>query len=74
MNTFADLDFVIPGEVSSPTDIKKTYIYVDNITTGSAIVDHLTNVLRERSPQLVIEGIIRPFNATLSYEYREEAM
>ena len=47
MNTFTDLDFVIPDQPLSPTDIKKTYIYVDNITTGSEIIDHLTDVLRK---------------------------
>ena len=38
------------------------------------ILRHLTDVLRKRNPELASEGIIRPFNATLSHEYREEAM
>lgn len=74
MNTFADLDFVIPDQLVSPSDIKKTYLYVDDIATGSQIVDHLTSVLQKQNPSLVSEGLIRPFNATLSHEHREEAM
>ncbi|KAI0072890.1 P-loop containing nucleoside triphosphate hydrolase protein [Panus rudis PR-1116 ss-1] len=74
ISSFADLDFVIPATVSSRDDIPKTYIYVDNIDEGSKMIDHLYDVLRARSPTLTDEGIIRPFNAVLSHEYRTRAM
>ncbi|KAI0075723.1 P-loop containing nucleoside triphosphate hydrolase protein, partial [Panus rudis PR-1116 ss-1] len=74
MHTFADLDFVIPAQVATREDIPKTYIYVDNIKEGSKMIDHLYDVLRTRNPALADEGIIRPFNAVLSHEYRTKAM
>ncbi|KAI0772184.1 P-loop containing nucleoside triphosphate hydrolase protein [Irpex lacteus] len=86
LNTFADLDFVLPSSIRNPTDIPKTYIYVDNITSGSDVIDHLRTLLEARvsatsPPQYATStsfqywhGLIRPFNATLSQEYRNIAM
>ncbi|KAI0350724.1 P-loop containing nucleoside triphosphate hydrolase protein, partial [Trametes cingulata] len=80
LNTYADLDFVIPGpeKLKRASDIPKTYIYVDNIATGAEIIDYLIEKLEvhmSRSPSSRIPlGIIRPFNATLSHEYRGLAM
>lgn len=73
MNTYADLDFVIPEVVSSPEDIPKTWIYVDNIDTGAEIVEHLRDVLHKRNTELE-EGVVRPYNARLSITYRKKAM
>ncbi|KAI0078044.1 hypothetical protein K474DRAFT_1674370 [Panus rudis PR-1116 ss-1] len=74
MSSFADIDFVIPARVASREDIPKTYIYVDNINEGTKMVDHLYDVLRTRNPALADAGIIRPFNAVLSHEYRTKAI
>lgn len=86
LQTFADLDFVIPKGVTSLHDIPKTYIYVDNIDNGNAIIDHLAILLEKRSTRartqsgssaggpVIDRGIIRPFNASLSHEYRIAAM
>ncbi|KAF8210857.1 P-loop containing nucleoside triphosphate hydrolase protein [Mycena galopus ATCC 62051] len=41
---------------------RKAFVYADNIATGVEIADHLE------------EGLIRPYNAALSKEYRREAM
>lgn len=73
-NSYADLDFIVPQTVSVPTDIPKTYIYVDDIKTGGEIIDHLSELIRKRNPALFHQGLVRPFNATLSDEYRESAM
>ncbi|KAH9915137.1 P-loop containing nucleoside triphosphate hydrolase protein [Fomitopsis serialis] len=73
-NTFADLDFVLPTSISSPQDIPKTYVYVENIETGNDIIDHLEALLQTRNPSLANSGLIRPFNATMSPEYRNAAM
>ncbi|KAI0074726.1 hypothetical protein K474DRAFT_1709611 [Panus rudis PR-1116 ss-1] len=73
-HTFADLDFVIPANVESSGDIPKTFIYVDDINQGGNIIDHLNDILRSRNKQLADTGLIRPFNATMSHEYREKAM
>ncbi|TFY77268.1 hypothetical protein EWM64_g6747 [Hericium alpestre] len=67
--TFTDLDFIIPSTISSPLDIQKTWIYADNIDTGTDIIDHL----RELLPP-AYHDLIRPYNAVHDDKYREEAM
>lgn len=78
LNSFADLDFVIPASPRAPHDIPKTYIYCDNISTGADIIDHLVQKLELRcasgESSHLVAGIIRPFNATMSQEYRSLAM
>lgn len=82
MNSFADLDFVVPKHIKHPSDIPKAFIYVDNIETGNAMIDHLVALLAERwesgTEGDVIAGLdpgmVRPFNSTLSHLYRTEAM
>ncbi|TFY62447.1 hypothetical protein EVJ58_g3853 [Rhodofomes roseus] len=73
-NTLADLDFILPASINTPSDIPKTYVYVDKIETGNDIIDHLETLLRTRNPSLANHGLIRPFNATMSHEYRQAAM
>ncbi|KAJ7245186.1 P-loop containing nucleoside triphosphate hydrolase protein [Mycena haematopus] len=70
MNSYADLDFIAEG-VTHPSQMKKGFIYADNIATGVEIVDHVTDLL---PPELRKLGLIRPYNAALSKEYRREAM
>ncbi|KAL1740170.1 P-loop containing nucleoside triphosphate hydrolase protein [Schizophyllum fasciatum] len=71
MNTYADLDFVIPSSVKRISDVKKTFVYADSIQVGIEIEDHLEDLLPER---LQATGIIRPYNAAFSKEYRQEVM
>ncbi|KAJ7026664.1 P-loop containing nucleoside triphosphate hydrolase protein [Mycena alexandri] len=75
LNTYADLDFIVAG-IRTKEDIKKTFIYADNIATGVKIIDHLMSLL---PPELqhVVQGYdapFRPYNAALSKEYRRKAM
>jgi hypothetical protein len=72
LNTYADLDFVI-GVLGNtdPKEIRKNFIYADNIATGVEIIDHLISLL---PPELQTAGIIRPYNATFSHAYRKEVM
>ncbi|KAJ6617841.1 P-loop containing nucleoside triphosphate hydrolase protein [Mycena sp. CBHHK59/15] len=70
LNTYADLDFTVAG-ATNPSEIKKAFIYADNIATGIEIIDHLNELLPPESQK---EGIIRPYNAVLSKEYRREVM
>ncbi|KAH9842930.1 P-loop containing nucleoside triphosphate hydrolase protein [Rhodofomes roseus] len=77
LKTFEDLDFVIPKTLTRAEEIPKTWIYVDNINTGTDIIDYLAQKLEtrtQRSDGSVSAGVIRPFNATLSSEYRTAAM
>ncbi len=81
LNSYADLDFLIPSNVNTHTDVPKTYVYVDNISVGGEIVDYLQEKLESRldasaSPEqrAALQDAVRPFNATLSQEYRTRAM
>ena len=70
MGSYTDLDFAIPTTIQTRSDIPKTWIYADNIHTGAEIVDHLRTLL----PHPSLHGSIRPYNAVLDSEYRDEAM
>ncbi|KZV81633.1 P-loop containing nucleoside triphosphate hydrolase protein [Exidia glandulosa HHB12029] len=71
LSSFADLDFVVPDSIQAPEDIRSTFIYCDKKDDGDRIIDHL----RARLPMfLQEEGLVRPFNATLSHRYRKEAL
>jgi len=75
LNTYADLGFIVAG-IKKRSDLKKTWIYADNIATGVEIIDHLTSLLPPE-PQDAVQGYdipIRPYNAALSKEYRKKAM
>ena len=80
LNTYVDIDkTVLPEVVTVAEDIPKAYVYVNNIDEGNEIIDHLSKVLATRrdkdgTPTTVQRGVIRPFNAHLSHEYRTEAM
>ncbi|EMD42076.1 hypothetical protein CERSUDRAFT_62036 [Gelatoporia subvermispora B] len=73
-SSYRDLDFIIPNSIHTVADIPKTYVYADNIKAGGDIVDHLQSLLRSRNPTLATAGLIRPFNAAFSQEYKREAM
>ncbi|KAF8869269.1 P-loop containing nucleoside triphosphate hydrolase protein [Infundibulicybe gibba] len=63
MNTYSDLDFLIPNGTVDAANIPKTFIYVDNIGVGVEIEDHLYSCCPESIRGL---GIIRPYSAAYS--------
>ncbi|KAI0309578.1 P-loop containing nucleoside triphosphate hydrolase protein [Amylostereum chailletii] len=71
LNTYADLDFVVPQDVQVITNIPKTFLYTDDIPGGSAIVDYLNARVPESFRNF---GLIRPYNAAMSSKYRKNAM
>jgi len=71
INTYADLDFIISRLIANPYEIQKTFVYCDNIATGVDAIDHLTSLL---PASLQAAGLIRPYNASFSKEYRKEVM
>ncbi|EJD46861.1 P-loop containing nucleoside triphosphate hydrolase protein [Auricularia subglabra TFB-10046 SS5] len=71
LTSFADLDFVIPKTARTAKDIPSTFVYVDNKDEGAAIVDHLRELL---PADLREDGLVRPFNASLSHDYRKNAL
>ncbi len=74
LNTFHDLDFLLPSTLRCPEDIPKTYLYVDNIATGGDIIDYLNSKLDQTTSFNSATGAVRPFNATMSTDYRNLAM
>lgn len=68
-DTYTDLDFIIPDDITQRTDIKKIWVYADNIHDGADIVDHI----RERLPTELCDAV-RPYNAMFDHQYRNKAM
>ena len=71
MNTFSDLDFVIPNGVSCVDDIPKTFIYADQITAEIGIETRLTENLPAELRDI---GLIRPFSAAFSADHRQQLL
>ncbi|KAG9083817.1 hypothetical protein FS749_005711, partial [Ceratobasidium sp. UAMH 11750] len=71
MNTFLDLLFLFKGRISYPQDIPKSFIFIDNKAEGHRAVQILNNFLPASLRHL---GLIRPFNARHSSQYRAETM
>jgi superfamily II DNA helicase RecQ len=71
MNTFRDLDFLVTENMTARDDIKKGFIYIDDIKEGGVATDYLnTRVCRD----LQLEGLVRPYNASMSKKYRRVVM
>lgn len=72
MNTYRDLKFVIPDDIQSIEQIKKTFIYADSIAEAEEIENYLYSLCPE---ELRKEGFIRPYSAAYPQaEYRDIAM
>ena len=71
MNTYSDLDFLIPANVQQPDNIKKTFLYVDQISTQIEIKDRLYSHLPSSFQN---QGVIQPYSASFTTEHRAEVM
>ncbi|KAE9389310.1 P-loop containing nucleoside triphosphate hydrolase protein [Gymnopus androsaceus JB14] len=71
MNTYKDLDFIVPDGVQSTTEIPKTFVYSDSLPSGPEIVEHLEAQLPKH---LQGRGLVRPFSAVFSKKYRRALM
>lgn len=71
MNTHADLDFVVPDDVTHADAIPKTFLYTVDINGDSDIVDHLNARVPEPLRRF---GLVHPYNAAMSEAYRTRAM
>ncbi|KAE9385324.1 P-loop containing nucleoside triphosphate hydrolase protein [Gymnopus androsaceus JB14] len=71
LNSYRDLDFIIPPNISDSKEIPKTFLYADNVMKGVDIEDHLTELLPVEMQAL---GIIRVYSSAFSHEYRAEVM
>lgn len=72
MNTFQDLAFLIPNGVKDPKEIKKTFIYADDVSAGADIEDFLYSRCPEEWRYLGVT--ILPYSAAFSNEYRAAVM
>ena len=71
MNTYSDLDFLIPKGVKDVKEVPKTMVYADQVAVGVDMEDRLYDI----SPDSFREtGFIRPYNAAYSLEYRTTVM
>jgi superfamily II DNA helicase RecQ len=70
-NTFRDLDFLVPNTMSTATDIKKGFLYSDDIKAGALITDYLNQRV---DPKYRQHGLVRPYNASMSKKYRQRVM
>ncbi|KAJ7101668.1 P-loop containing nucleoside triphosphate hydrolase protein, partial [Mycena epipterygia] len=70
-NSYRDLDFVVPSTMVRVIDIKKTFLYTDNIQDGGKIIDYLNARV---DPTHRSRGLVRPYNAGMSPKYRAEVM
>ncbi|EDR04355.1 uncharacterized protein LACBIDRAFT_304539 [Laccaria bicolor S238N-H82] len=68
MNTYRDLDFLIPDNMTTPLDIKKSFIYTDDIAGGAALINHLNSQVKE---EFRAKGLVHPYNAAMSTTYRK---
>jgi superfamily II DNA helicase RecQ len=70
MNSFHDIDFVIPNSINSPADIPKTFVYADDIAVSGELSNHLNSKVDAKFHHL---GLVRPYNAAMSKTYRQTA-
>ncbi|KAJ7487291.1 P-loop containing nucleoside triphosphate hydrolase protein, partial [Mycena galericulata] len=71
MNSFRDLDFLVPDFIVSPEDLPKTFLYCDDTKDGADIIDHLNARVHQ---DYRARGLVRPYNASMSREYRDTVM
>lgn len=71
MNTFSDLDFLIPAGVTDPQQVKQAFVYADQVSTSDGMEKRLYSI----SPDTFRDaGIIRLYSAAYSFTYRTEVM
>ncbi|KAJ7841970.1 P-loop containing nucleoside triphosphate hydrolase protein [Mycena leptocephala] len=69
-NSYRDIDFMVDPE-AEPKDIKLSFLYSDDIADGGKLVDHLNGQV---NPAYRSRGLVRPYNAGMSREYRAHVM
>ncbi|KAF8968226.1 P-loop containing nucleoside triphosphate hydrolase protein [Flammula alnicola] len=57
--------------MASPLNIKKGFVYIDDVKGGSEINDYLNARV---DPKFRHYGLVRPYNAAMSKRYRKQLM
>ena len=71
IGSYSNLDFLIPRGVHEASDVKKCFVYTDNITAGSDMMEHLYEIAPEEFREA---GIIRTYSSAFSMKYCQEVM
>ncbi|KAJ6470300.1 P-loop containing nucleoside triphosphate hydrolase protein [Mycena vulgaris] len=71
MNSYRDLDFIVPSTMDCPPDVPKSFVYCDDTKEGAEIIDHLNARV---CPEYRSRGLVRPYNASMSRDYRNHVM
>ncbi|KAJ3516531.1 hypothetical protein NMY22_g14185 [Coprinellus aureogranulatus] len=71
MNTYRDLDFLIPQGTDDPKKIQKIFIYADTLSVAQDIEDALYERCAE---DIRYTGFIRPYSAGFPSRYRKAVM
>lgn len=71
MNTYSDLAFLIPVDARETHQVKHTMIYADSVAVATGMSDYLYGLGPE---SFRTSGIIRPYSAAYSSEYRAITM
>ena len=67
MNTYSDLDFLIPKGVKGVKEVPKTMVYADQVAVGVDMEDRLYDILPDGFRKT---GFIRPYSAAFSLKYQ----
>jgi len=70
MNTYHDINFLIPDTMAVPTDIKMAFVYSDDIKAGRELTDHLNSCKLEYCGC----GLVHPYNAAMLKKYVDDVM
>ena len=65
MNSYSDLDFLIPKGIQSEDEVPKCFVYADNVSGGLNMVDYINGLLPTK---LKGKGLVWPYNVGLSQE------
>ena len=71
IRSYSNLDFLIPRGVHEASDVKKYFVYADNITASSDMMEHLYKIAPE---EFCEAGIIRTYSMAFSVKYCQEVM
>ncbi|KAJ7106023.1 P-loop containing nucleoside triphosphate hydrolase protein [Mycena crocata] len=70
-NSYRDVDFMVDTAMKTPEDVKLAFLYTDDIKDGSKLIDHLNARV---CPAYRSRGLVRPYNAGMSRQYRDHVM
>lgn len=71
MNTYSNLDFLIPTGVTDPKEVKQAFVYADQISTAEGMEKRLYSISPE---SFCVAGIIQPYSSGYSVEYQAMVM